>query len=45
MRIIAITTPTVTDEDIYLIKGLVDNGIDTINPMPTLTNVEDYWPN
>ena len=31
MRIIAITSPTVTDEDIYLIKGLIDNGIDTIH--------------
>lgn len=31
MKIIAITTPTVTNNDIYLIKGLVDNGIDTIH--------------
>ena len=31
MKIIAITTPKVTDEDVFLIKGLLDKGIDTIH--------------
>lgn len=31
MRIIAITTPKVTDEDVYLIKGLLEKGIDTVH--------------
>ena len=31
MKIIAITTPKVTDEDAYLIKELLDKGIDTIH--------------
>ena len=31
MKIIAITTPKVTDEDAYIIKGLLDKGIDTIH--------------
>ena len=31
MKIIAITTPKVTDEDAYIINGLLDKGIDTIH--------------
>ena len=31
MKIIAITTPKVTDEDAYIIKGLLDKGIDTVH--------------
>lgn len=31
MRIIAITSPKVMDEDVYLIKGLLAKGIDTIH--------------
>jgi thiamine-phosphate pyrophosphorylase len=31
MKIIAITTPKVTDEDVFLIKGLLDKGIDTVH--------------
>ena len=31
MRIIAITTPKVTDEDVCLIKGLLEKGVDTIH--------------
>ena len=31
MRIIAITTPEVTDKDVFLIKGLLDCGVDTIH--------------
>ena len=31
MRIVAITSPKVMDEDVYLIKGLLAKGIDTIH--------------
>lgn len=31
MKIIAITTPKVIDEDAYIIKGLLDRGIDTVH--------------
>lgn len=31
MKIIAITTPKIIDEDTYIIKGLLDRGIDTVH--------------
>ncbi len=31
MRIIAITTPEVTDKDVFLIKGLLDWGVDSVH--------------
>ena len=41
MRIIAITTPTVTDEDACLIKGLLDNGVDSVHLRKPDSSIED----
>ena len=41
MRIIAITTPRVTDEDAYLIKELLDKGIDTVHLRKPDSGIEE----
>lgn len=41
MKIIAITTPTVTDEDAYLIKGLLDNGVDSVHLRKPNSSIDD----
>lgn len=41
MKIIAITTPKVTDEDVFLIKGLLDKGIDTIHLRKPESGIEE----
>ncbi len=41
MKIIAITSPTVTAEDVYLIKGLLTNGVDTIHLRKPDANIDE----
>ena len=41
MKIIAITSPTVTAEDVYLIKGLLTNGVDTIHLRKPDANINE----
>lgn len=41
MRIIAITTPKVTDDDVSLIKGLLEKGIDTIHLRKPDANIHE----
>lgn len=41
MRIIALTTPKVTDDDAYIIKGLLDKGVDVIHLRKPMSNVEE----
>ena len=41
MKIIAITTPKVTDEDVFLIKGLLDKGIDTVHLRKPESGIEE----
>ena len=41
MKIIAITTPKVTDEDAYIIKGLLDKGIDTVHLRKPDSGIDD----
>lgn len=41
MRIIALTTPKVTDDDAYIIKGLLDKGVDVIHFRKPLSSVDE----
>ncbi len=41
MKIIAITTPRVIDEDVYIIKSLLDGGVDTIHLRKPESNISE----